>query len=136
MSHEVVKWTDTPDLWELRLSWQSPTNQQYQDFPNTPFTLEELHLISAQLTAMREFMHKAHELTAEQGSKIDTKFDEMEKAARRLGRKDWTAIFLGGVFALILADAITPDIAQHLLTIVMHGLEHLSTAGPRSIGAQ
>jgi hypothetical protein len=133
---KVAEWENIPDLWELRHSWQSLTDDQYQDSLNIPFTPEEQGIISSQLASIKESIKKAYELTAEQEALIDARFDEAEKAARRLGRKDWILLFSGAVFSLILADAITPDIAHHILTLAVHGMEHLFTTAPRSIRAE
>jgi hypothetical protein len=40
---------------------------------------------------------------------------------------------MGGVFSLILTDAITPDIAHHILMMALHGLEHLFLGGKPNI---
>jgi hypothetical protein len=86
--------------------------------------------ITGQLAAIKEQIKKTYDLTAEQESKIDARFEEAEKASERLGRKDWILLFGGAVFSLILADIITPDIAQHVLMLTVHGLGHLFLGGP------
>jgi hypothetical protein len=40
---------------------------------------------------------------------------------------------MGGVFSLILTDAISPGIAEHILTMAVHGLDLLISSGPRSL---
>jgi len=132
----VVDWMATPDLWELGHNWKFLGEQQYEDSMNVPFSPEEQDAISSQFAAIRESVKKSYALTAEQEAKIDARFDEAEKAAKRLGRKDWILLFAGGIFSLILTDVITPDIAQHILMMATHGLEHLFTSAPRSIRAE
>jgi hypothetical protein len=135
-SYDVTEWERIPDFWEVRHDWRLLSDPQQQDTINTPFTAEDQETISAQLAAIRESVKKACELTAEQEAKINAQFEEAEKASRRLGRKDWILLFAGGVFSLILTDIITPGIAQHILTMATHGLEHLFMTGPGSIEAE
>lgn len=135
-SERVVVWEGTPDFWELRHDWKFLAEQQYEDSPNVLFSPQEQDSISAQLSAIKESVKKTYALTAEQESSIDAQFDEAEKAAKRLGRKDWVLLFAGGIFSLILTDIITPDIAQHILTMAVHGLEHLFISSPNAIRAE
>ena len=132
-ARDVVAWADVPDLWEIRHSWQSLSDAEYDGTANTPFAPEERAAISGQLAAIRKQIKKSYDLTAEQEAKIDARFEEAEKASERLGRKDWILLFGGSVFSLILADAITPDIAQHILMLTVHGLEHLYVGAPRTL---
>lgn len=132
----VIAWEGAPDLWELRHNWEFLSGQQSGDSANTPFTEEELEAISAQLAAIKESVKKIVKLTAEQEAKIDVRFDEAEKASKRIGRKDWVLLFGGSVLSLILGDAITPRIAGHIMTMAVHGLEHLFMSGPRSIRSE
>jgi hypothetical protein len=134
-AEDVVEWRDTPDLWALRHNWKFLTDQN-EGSPNALFTPDEQNAISSQLSAIKESVKKTYALTAEQESRIDAHFDEAEKAARRLGRKDWILLFAGGIFSLILTNVITPDIAQHILMMATHGLEHLFASAPRSIRAE
>jgi hypothetical protein len=127
---DVIEWIDTPDLWEIRQSWRSLSDAEYDGTANTPFTPEERATVSHQLTAIREQIKMTYDLTAAQEAKIDARFEEAKKASERLGRKDWILLFGGSVFSLILADVITPDIAQHILMIAVRGLEHLFLSGP------
>lgn len=129
----VVAWAEIPDLWEIRHNWTSLSDAEYAGTPNTPFTPEERADISGQLAVIREQIKKTYDLTAEQEAKIDARFEEAEKASERLGRKDWILLFGGAVFSLILTDVITPDIAQHILMLAVHGLEHLFLGGPQPV---
>jgi hypothetical protein len=132
---DVRKWADTPDLWELARSGNAVIpGERSPDSDNTPFTPDEQQVISSQLKAIGEAVKKANDLTAEQSAKLDEKFEEAEKASRRMGRKDWGLLFGGAVFSLILADVITPGVAGHVLLMVQHGLGHLFLDGTPTIG--
>jgi predicted Zn-dependent protease with MMP-like domain len=84
---------------------------------------------SDQLKQIRDYITTARELTAEQISDLDAKLDHAEEASKRLGRKDWITLFNGAVFSLILTDTITPDTAQHIILMALHGIGHLFGIG-------
>jgi hypothetical protein len=126
---EAAEWAETPDLWKSMPDSGRIPGSQAPDSPNNPFSPNEQAVISSQLRIIAETVKKAYELTAEQSAEIDKKFEEAEKASRRMGRKDWGLLFGGAVFSLILSDAITPGIAGHILTMVEHGIGYLFAGG-------
>ena len=114
-----------PDLWENPPGPGSIPGELIPESGNTPFSEEEQKAISVQLKLVAEIIKKTYELTVEQSAEIDKKFEEAEKASRRMGRKDWGLLFAGAVLSLILADAITPGIAGHILMMIEHGIGRL-----------
>jgi hypothetical protein len=138
---QIVKWAsdvrkraDTPDLWELGRSGNAVIpGERSPDSGNTPFTLDEQAAISVQLREIKEAVKKTYELTAEQSKHIDEKFEEAEKASRRMSRKDWGMFFGGTILSLILWDVITPAIMGDILMMMEHGLGHLFMGGPPSL---
>jgi hypothetical protein len=82
---------------------------------NTPFTPAERAEIVNQLRAIRDSVRKNYRLSAEQLEAIDKRLEEAEEASKRLGRKDWKSMFYGIVFGLMVNDAISSDVAQHIL---------------------
>jgi hypothetical protein len=96
---------------------------------NDRFTVAEQYQVARQLRMIRESLKQNFNLSAEQMRRVEDRLDEAEDASRRLGRKDWILLFSGAVFSLILADIVTPDVAQHILIITTHGLGHLFGAG-------
>jgi len=118
--------TGTPDLWhELRQSMEFFTGQHEQDIENTPFDSDEQARISEQIRQIETYIKNAHELSSEQISRVEARMKHAEEASRRMGRKDWLVLFNGAVVSLILTDTITPDIAQHVILMAIHGLGHL-----------
>jgi tetrahydromethanopterin S-methyltransferase subunit G len=95
------------------------------DSVNIPFSPDEQAEVSARLKEIAKSIKKVYKLTAEQSAKLDEKFEEAEKASRRMGRKDWGLLFGGAVLTLILSDTITPAIMGDILMMVQHGLGHL-----------
>jgi hypothetical protein len=130
---DIIKWVDTPDLWKSMPDPAAIPGELTPDSPNTPFSPDEQAAISAQLKEIKEAVKQTYQLTAEQSAELDKKFDEAEKASRRMGRKDWGLLFGGAVFSLILSDAITPGIAGHILMLMEHGLGHLFMGNPPSV---
>lgn len=132
---EVVKYVQTwvdginetiNDLWEQfdQSSGELLGGEPAQTIENTPFTRDEQTEISARIKQAKEYIQTSGELTSEQKSRIETRLDHAEEASKRIGRKDWLMMFNGAVFSLILTDSITPQVAQHIFTLVVHGLGH------------
>lgn len=90
---EASDWLDTLDLWESVPQTAAIPGELTPDSDNTPFSASEQTAISAQLKEIAETVKKTYELTAEQSARLDEKFEEAEKASRRMGRKDWGMFF-------------------------------------------
>jgi hypothetical protein len=126
----VQEWVDEVketrhDLWEqLHHNRELLDGEPGQNIENTPFTHDEQVEISARIKQAKQYVHASGELTSEQVSRIETRLDHAEEASKRIGRKDWLMMFNGAVFSLILTDTITPPMAQHIFTLVVHGLGH------------
>jgi hypothetical protein len=131
--HEISEWMQAPDLWKSMPDPSGILGQLIPDAPNTPFTPDEQTAISAQLKEIREAVKRTYELTAEQSIHIDEKFEEAEKASRRMGSKDWGMFFGGALLSLILSDTITPAIMGDILMMMQHGIGHLFMGGPAAV---
>jgi hypothetical protein len=138
--NEIGKWTmkvadfekyqAMPDLWgQLKRDKEFLGMQAGEKLNNTPFSPDEQKVISGSLEQIRDYITTTYELTSEQISNLDAKLDHAEEASKRLGRKDWFVLFNGAVFSLILTDTITPDTAQHIIMMAIHGLSHLFGMG-------
>ena len=131
---KVREYEGTPDLWaELRRTSEFLASGQDRTSENTPFTPAEQKQISNQLREIKASLKDNSELRAEQLSQIEERLDEAEEASHRLGRKDWVLLFTGTVFTLIITGTVTPDVAQHILMAVFHGLGHLFIGGMKPI---
>ena len=131
---DVVEYKDAPDLWaQFQRTKEVLASTQYEASENTPFTPAEQAEISNQLREIKAALKESSELTTEQISHIEGRLDEAEKASRRLGRKDWLLLFAGTIFTLIVTDCLTPDLAQHILMLTLHGLSHLFLGGIKPI---
>ena len=120
------EYTNTPDLWTgLRQSEVLLVTPG----ENTPFTKAEQTQISSRVQQIRTFITTTYELTADQLTEVDERLGDIEKASRRLGRKDWLMAFNGAVFSLVLSDLIPPQAVQHILVLAFHGLGYLFGLG-------
>lgn len=54
---------------------------------------------------------------------------KLPKLASVWEEKDWLLLFGGSVLSLILTDIVTPRVAEHIFTMVIHGLSHLFAGG-------
>jgi hypothetical protein len=111
------------------------TAAQGEKAGNAPFTKDEQMQITAQLQGVKEQLKEQFELTSEQIAHIDERLNEAAEATERMGRKDWLLLFGGTIFNLIVTDTVTPSVAGHIFTTVIHGLIHLftGTGGPPQI---
>jgi hypothetical protein len=122
----VKETTETPDLWaEFQRGKELLSDAQDASSANTPFTSSEQVSIAQQLREIKEYVRQTHSLSDEQLSLVEARFDQAEAASRHLGRKDWLLLFYGVIFTLIITDLLTPAVAQHILMMALHGLEHL-----------
>lgn len=116
----------TPDLWdELYQAKKYFTGPHEQRFNNAPFTASEQAEISSQIKETKAYVKTAYQLTTGQISRVEARLDDAEEASGRMGRKDWLMLFYGAVTSLTLGDFITPQIAQHIFLLTIHGLSHL-----------
>lgn len=140
---KIRDWLDTirltvgvPDYWaEIQGGRDLVADIQRTDSGNMSFTEDEQRQIAAQIQEVKKQVTEQFELTDEQIAHIDERLDEAAEAAERMGRKDWLLLFGGTVFNLIVTDTVTPSVAGHIFTTVVHGLIHLFTGagGPPQI---
>jgi hypothetical protein len=133
-TNEIFELIATPDLWKMFGGRGEFLTQMAHGSANTPFTADEQAAISAQLREIKEAVKKTCDLTAEQSKHFDEKFEEADKASRRMGRKDWGMFFGGAILSLILCDAITPAIMGHIFMMMEHGIGHLFIGASPSVG--
>lgn len=132
-AEEVKRDVNTPDLWaELQREREILTGARYEAGENTSFTPDEQGEIARQLREIKEYVKTTYSLSRKQMLLVDARFDELEAASSRLGRKDWRLVFLGVLFSLIASVILPPEAVPHILKMALHGLDHLfgSVGGP------
>jgi transposase len=114
-----------PDLWkQFNQSREFFENQTKEGAGNSHFTSIEQVEISVRIKQAKEYIHNSSELTDEQFSRIATRLEYIEEASKRIGRKDWLIMFNGTVLGMMVNDTITPQVAQHIFVLIVHGLGH------------
>jgi hypothetical protein len=90
--------------------------------------------IAAQVQSVKDELREQGALSVYQYAHITATLDEVVEAGRRLGRKDWFMVVITLVQGIGIASIVTPDVAKHILTMVLSGLLHLFTNPPPPIG--
>ena len=123
---EVRQFVDTPDLWALLQSEQAIlTGSRYEAVENTPFTSDERIAIATELRDIKQYVKVTYSLTMEQTQHFDQRFDHLEAASHRVGRKDWQVMVGGAILAVALDQVVPREALPHLLAMAAHTIEHL-----------
>lgn len=104
----------TPDLWAT-VSSDTHLIRLAADQDNRPFTLEEQFQVKKALNEIKAYLIKSNNLTAAQMRTVEARFDYMEEAAGRLGRKDWTGILVSNLIGIAITLMLSADSAKDLI---------------------
>jgi len=115
---ELRKEVDAPDLWatigqEKALSAAAAS----PDLDNRPFTAAEQSLIATKLDEIKAYLLEGQKFAADQAETVEREFAYLKESSRRLGRKDWLNILLGGLFGLAVTLALDPEKARGLMRL-------------------
>lgn len=117
---------ETPDLWasigqEKALSAAAAS----ATIDNRPFTAVELSLISGKLNEIKGNLLASQLFATDQAETIDSQFEYLREASRRMGRKDWLLILYGGLITLVVGLALAPEAAKSLLRLAATAFQSL-----------
>lgn len=104
----------TPDLWST-ISGGTQLIKLAADQDNRPFTLDEQNQIKKTLDEIKTYLIKSNNLTEAQIRIVEARFDYMDEAAGRLGRKDWTGIFVSSLIGIAATLTLSADSAKDLI---------------------
>jgi hypothetical protein len=122
---------ETPDLWaQLQCERALLAAVSDEAIENTPFTPAEREEIAGQLRELKDYLSRAHSLSAAQVRLLDERLDYLVDAAGRVGRKDWFLMAAGVMFSYVLAAALPPDSATHILGTLLTSIGHILWGGP------
>jgi hypothetical protein len=122
---------DTPDLWaQLQRERALLAAVSDEDIQNTPFTPAEREEIAGQLRELKDYLSGAHSLSEAQLRLLEERLDYLVDAAGRVGRKDWFLMAAGVMFSYVLAAALPPDSATHILGTLLTSIGHILWGGP------
>jgi len=114
---ELRKEVDTPDLWANIGQEKALSTAAASDVDNRPFTASEQSLIATELDEIKAYLLEGQQFAADQAETIEREFAYLKESAKRLGRKDWLNILLGGLFGLAVTLALDPEKARGLLQL-------------------
>jgi hypothetical protein len=118
-----------PDLWG-ELALERDLVAELGPVENTPFTAEEQELIARQLTEVKEYVRKTHELSADQFGELEARLDYLVEAAGRLPRLDWRNALLG-VFLSTVVQAILPgEVVRDAVGFILRSIGPMFGADP------
>ena len=122
---------ETPDLWaQLQRERALLAAVSDEAIENTPFTSAEREEISRQLQELKDDLSRAHSLSAEQMRLLDERLAYLVDATDRVGRKDWFLMAAGAMLSYVLAAALPPDAATHVLGMLLTSIGHILWGGP------
>ena len=123
----ILRETEVPDLWDGldrdNQLLQDATDEQPSD--NLPFTQAELPKVRECLENIKAYVLKTHELSEAQIKIVDARFEYMEEAATRLGRKDWINIVISGLLGLATTLTFSGDSTRDLFQFVGQAVRQL-----------
>jgi hypothetical protein len=138
-AQEVRYEAETPDLWaELKQVPAVLASAQGEDASNAPFSSDEQAEISNRLDAVKQLVREQFELTDDELAAVDQKLDELKEASKRLGRKDWATIIIGGMVSIDRHDRCSaaerhPDGTEHRTARARALVRHRRAANNRPI---
>lgn len=111
----ILRETQVPDLWDgLEGDNQLLQGFAEQSSDNLPFTQAELSNVRSALEEIKTYVIKTKELTETQKKIVEARFDDMEEAASRMGRKDWLNLVIGNLLGIAFSLALNGDSTRDL----------------------
>lgn len=109
---------DAPDLWASVIQEKAlPTAAASASVDNRPFSPDERRLITAKLDEIKVFLIAGQHFATEQAEAVEREFAYLKESSKRMGRKDWLNILLGGLFGLAVTLALDPEKARGLMRL-------------------
>jgi hypothetical protein len=122
---DVKRDIETPDLWaELRRGNELLGAISDDVTEDTPFTPDEQNEIARRLRELAGHATSTYSLSEEQMRVLSGKLDYLIKAAGRLGRKDWLAVFAGVILSFMLGTALPPEPTRDILLGLFRTIAH------------
>ena len=133
---EVKRDIETPDLWaELQQQRELLDSAWDVAGDNTPFNPDERGEIVAQLKELRKHAKRTYDLSGPQLADLDAKLDYLVDASNRLGRKDWSVVFIGAIVGYAFTAALAPDAARSILLDFLSGIARFWGHGLPMLGS-
>ncbi|WP_153065367.1 hypothetical protein [Xanthomonas arboricola] len=85
---------------------------------NSPFNEEELRRIDASIAGVKVELERSGRLQMAQLEVLGHRLDEIQAAARRMGRKDWAQFFAGAITSVCASAAFAPEVTRTIFLTV------------------
>jgi hypothetical protein len=108
---------EAPDLWGAIANEKVLAEGSSEQDENVQFTREEIHRIHENLNEIKHYLISSQPFSPEQLNYLDARFNYLEEAATRVGRKDWIILVVGTLTNTIITLALIPSIARELLRL-------------------
>lgn len=89
---------------------------------NSPFNEDELKRIDADIAIVKARLKNGGTLQIEQLQLINQRLDEIQLAARRMGRKDWALYIGGNVTSICASAAFAPEVTRNIYMTISEAL--------------
>jgi hypothetical protein len=104
------------DLW-LTMSQMVASVNLNSGTDNDKFTVQQYLLVTERMKQFQQGI-SALSLPADQIETINKKLDHILEQGKTLGKFDWQAQFVGGLFTLIVALTISPDVGKQIFDLM------------------
>jgi hypothetical protein len=102
----VKKEADAPDLWGSAFANTDLLSGTPDESNNEQFTPTELRSLEAKLDQICEYIQETHAQSDPARETIGRRISFLKKAALRVGRIDWTSMFIGQIVSMIFTKEV------------------------------
>jgi hypothetical protein len=113
----LLREVQAPDLWGAIANEKALSEVSYEHNENTSFTEEEILKIQKNLEEIKKYLISAQSFSPEQLHYLDVRFNYLQDAASRIGRKDWIILVVGTITNIIITYALSSAVARELFHI-------------------
>jgi hypothetical protein len=110
----VLRETAVPDLWDKVMKEGQLIQDATEQKDNAPFSQAELPKVRSALEEIKVYVTAIKDFSEEQRRIINARFDYMEEAASRMGRKDWINIVISNLLGIAFTLAFNGDSTRDL----------------------
>jgi hypothetical protein len=115
---ELRREVEAPDLWAtIGQEKVLPTAALSARLDNRPFAPDEQLVIDAKLDQIKAFLLNGQQFATAQAESVEQEFAYLKESSKRMGRKDWLNILLGGLFGLAVTLALDPEKARSVMRL-------------------
>lgn len=115
---------EAPDLWgAVALEAKLAEAAAAEGDDNAPLTPEELDQVSGQLDEIRQYVISTHNLVEEHAEFVNRRFDYLDDALKRMGRRDWLHTLIGVLFTVVTAVSMSAEETREIFRFAAVSLQ-------------